>query len=139
MWSSPSLRLTVKESTRAVRHPPDVTVLEESGSLSLHCSFTYDFSLHPSLVTWWTVSSGETVTVLDTSHSHRLEDTALRGRALFLTYPYRKISTIYLSLSLADVLLEDDGNYTCHARYCPPAGAKLKTVQSSQLFKVLTA
>ena len=117
MWTSASLRLTVREGTRAVRDPPDITVLEETGSLSLHCSFTYDFSLHPSLVTWWTVSSGEAVRVLDTSHTERLEETALSGRALYLTYPYRKISTIYLSLSLANVLMEDDGNYTCHARY----------------------
>lgn len=118
MWSSDEMMLTVREGTRATRHPPDVTVLEQSGSVSLHCAFTYDFSLHSSLRTWWTVDTGETETVLQPLEGGRgrVQGTTLSGRAVFLTFPYRKISTIYLSLSLEDVLLEDDGNYTCHAR-----------------------
>lgn len=118
MWSSDEMMLTVREGTRATRHPPDVTVLEQSGSVSLHCAFTYDFSLHSSLRTWWTVDTGETETVLQPQEGGRgrVQGTTLSGRAVFLTFPYRKISTIYLSLSLEDVLLEDDGNYTCHAR-----------------------
>ena len=30
---------------------------------------------------------------------------------------FRKVSTTYMTLSIEDVLLQDDGFYTCHARY----------------------
>ena len=108
--------LTVRQRTVATRHSANISVLEQSGSLTLHCSFTYDFSLHSSLETWWTVERGGLLAVLHTEGDERRHSTDLRGRAVYLSYPYRQISTIYLSLSLDNVLLEDDGNYTCHAR-----------------------
>ena len=116
MWSSQEMLLTVRQRTVVTRHSANISVLEQSGSLTLHCSFTYDFSLHSSLETWWTVERGGLLAVLHTEGDERRHSTDLRGRAVYLSYPYRQISTIYLSLSLDNVRLEDDGNYTCHAR-----------------------
>ena len=116
MWSSEEMLLTVRERTVASRHSANITVLEHSGRLTLRCSFTYDFSLHSSLETWWTLARGGLQTVLHTKGDGRRHSSELRGRAVYLSFPYRQISTIYLSLSLDNVLLEDDGNYTCHAR-----------------------
>ena len=108
----------VRQRTLATRHTPNISVLEQSGSLTLRCSFTYDFSLHSSLQTWWEVSRGRSQTVLDTEAEGegRLHSTVMSGRAVYLTFPYRKISTTYLTLTLDNVLLQDDGNYTCNAR-----------------------
>ena len=116
MWSSEEMVLTVRQRTVARRQPPHISVLEHSGRLTLRCSFTYDFSLHSSLEAWWTVERGGLRAVLQTEGDERRHSSHLRGRAVYLTFPYRQISTIYLTLSLEDVLLEDDGNYTCHAR-----------------------
>ena len=116
MLSSEEMLLTVRQGTLARRQPPNLSVLEHSGRLTMRCSFTYDFSLHSSLETWWTVGRGGLQTLLHTEGDQRRHSSELRGRAVFLTFPYRQISTIYLTLSLEDVLLEDDGNYTCHAR-----------------------
>ena len=116
MWSSEEVLLTVRQGTEATRHSANISVLEQSGRLTLHCSFSYDFSLHSSLETWWAVERGGLETVLHTEPDGRRHSSDLRGRAVYLSFPYRQISTIYLSLSLEDVLLEDDGNYTCHAR-----------------------
>ena len=116
MMSSEEQLLTVRQRTVSRRQPANISVLEHSGPLTLRCSFTYDFSLHSSLETWWTVDQGGLQTVLNTEGDERRHSSDLRGRAVYLTFPYRQISTIYLTLSLDNVLLEDDGNYTCHAR-----------------------
>lgn len=39
----------------------------------------------------------------------------MQGRAAYLTFPYRKVSTTYLTLTIREVGLEDDGWYTCAA------------------------
>ena len=89
----------------------------------MQCSFTYDFSLHDSLKVWWefnnekgqkTKMKPEDVTE---DGINRVFGTVMKGRAFFISYPYRKVSTIYMTLSIDNVLLEDDGNYTCHARW----------------------
>ena len=46
----------------------------------------------------------------------RVQGKALQGRALILTLPYSKVSTTYLTLTIEDVGLQDDGWYTCMAK-----------------------
>ena len=46
----------------------------------------------------------------------RIEATGVRGRAIFLHFPYRKVSTIYLSLTIKSAKVQDSGVYKCNAR-----------------------
>ena len=97
-------------------------MLEESGRVNMQCSFTYDFALHDSLDVWWEFRNEQEQPIimmpqdLTENGSRRLYGTVMKGRAVYISYPYRKVSTIYMTLSIDNVLLEDDGNYTCHAR-----------------------
>ena len=97
------------------------SVLEKSGRVNLQCSFTYDFSLHETLKVWWEVQKGDEKfqmkpeDVVENGKS-RIFGSAFKGRAVYISYPYRKVSTIYMILSFENVFLRDDGNYTCHSR-----------------------
>ena len=105
--------------------------LEQTGSLHLKCSFTYDFALHKSLKTWWTIKNEKGTINHDTISEDQLPSavdseqsenepneiivTVLIGRAMYLMYPYRKVSTVYLSLVIRNPKVENSGSYTCHA------------------------
>ena len=103
--------------------------LEQTGSLHLQCSFTYDFSLHHSLKTWWALNNDKETIKIDSisedqlpsavdSESENENDmiaTVLKGRAMYLMYPYRKVSTVYLSLVIRNPKVENSGSYTCNA------------------------
>ena len=88
----------------------------------MQCSFTYDFALHDSLEVWWEFENEKKQKVkmkaedIPENGINRVFGTVMKGRAFFISYPYRKVSTIYMTLAIDNVLLEDDGNYTCHAR-----------------------
>ena len=75
------------------------SVLEKSGRVNLRCSFTYDFALHESLEVWWQFAGegGQTTRLLPEELSGqgdgRVFGTVLKGRAVYLSYPYRKVST----------------------------------------------
>ena len=104
---------------------------EHSGNVHLRCSFTYDFSLHDSLETWWTVTKGSETYKLEVGQeklrdatdpgsrfqrsSERVYANGFRGRAIYLNYPYRMVSTLYLRLTIIDAEVGDSGLYTCHA------------------------
>ena len=149
---SEEIHLNVKEKTSPGQHPLNLSVLglricnlifkkrsfvsfyviEHTGSIHLDCSFTYDFSLHESLETWWNINDGtsnrQIKTVGDriveqsadqpvlTDKNQRVIATGVRSRAIFLNYPYSKVSTIYMRLSISDAIVEDSGNYSCHAK-----------------------
>ena len=97
----------------------------------MKCSFTYDFALHNSLKTWWTIenengtfnidsiSEDQFPSAVDSRQSGNEFDgiiaTVIKGRAMYLMYPYRKVSTVYLSLDIRRPKIENSGSYTCHA------------------------
>ena len=89
----------------------------------MQCSFTYDFALHDSLKVWWEFKNEKEQIIkmkpedVPENGINRVFGAVMKGRAFFISYPYRKVSTIYMTLYIDNVLLEDDGNYTCHARY----------------------
>ena len=89
----------------------------------MQCSFTYDFTLHDSLRVWWEFKNEKNQTIkmrpedVPENGNNHVFGAVMKGRAFFISYPYRKVSTIYMTLSIDNVLLEDDGNYTCHARW----------------------
>ena len=106
-------------------------ILEQTGSLHLKCSFTYDFALHHSLKTWWalnnekgtikfdSISEDQLPSAVDSERESENENgiiaTVLKGRAMYLMYPYRKVSTVYLSLVIRNPKVENSGLYTCNA------------------------
>ena len=114
--TSPETRLLVREKTKPKRHLPNLSVLEGSGNVYMRCSFTYDFALHDSLEISWIFYNGDSSKNIHTNSTGRVQGKAVQGRALILTFPYRKISTTYLTLTIEDVSLEDDGWYTCVAK-----------------------
>ena len=99
------------------------SLLEKSGRVNMQCSFTYDFALHDSLKVWWEFKHEKKQIIkmkpedVPENGINRVFGAVMKGRAFFISYPYRKVSTIYMTLSIDNVLLEDDGHYTCHARY----------------------
>ena len=113
--TSPETQLLVREKTAPKRHLPNLSVLEDSGDVYMRCSFTYDFALHDSLEISWIFNNGEKTSKIMPNSTGRVQGKALQGRALILTFPYRKVSTTYLTLTIEDVSLEDDGWYTCLA------------------------
>ena len=141
MRMSEEIILMTREKTKPRRHMPNIrfcqmnenvfklificSLLEKSGRVNMQCSFTYDFALHDSLKVWWEFKN-EKEEILKMKPEDVPENginhvfgTVMKGRAFFISYPYRKVSTIYMTLSIDNVLLEDDGHYTCHARYDP--------------------
>ena len=109
----------------------NIIFLEQSGSLHLKCSFTYDFALHDSLKSWWNINN-ETISVkIDSISEDQVPSavdpkqsknelngiiaTVLKGRAMYLMYPYRKVSTVYLSLVIPNPKVTNSGSYTCNA------------------------
>ena len=114
--TSPETDLVVREKTNPKRHLPNLSVLEGSGNVYMRCSFTYDFALHDSLEISWIFYNGEKTTNIKPNSTGRVQGKALQGRALILTFPYRKVSTTYLTLTIEDVGLQDDGWYTCMAK-----------------------
>ena len=132
-----------------------MTFLEHSGSLHLKCSFTYDFSLHASLQTWWTIHNGNGTfnkgsiledhlpSAVDSDQMESETDgiiaTVLKGRAMYLMYPYRKVSTVYLTLVINNPRVEDSGAYTCHANTtmdnAASNSAKIEIIRRSRILK----
>ena len=119
----------------------------------MKCSFTYDFSLHDSLVTWWSIDNGsdsiQHVTKGDRTtndsavdrlqEEERIVATGVRGRAIFLHFPYRKVSTIYLSLTIKSALVQDSGVYKCNAKTrldtAASNSAKIQILHRTELLK----
>ena len=99
----------------------------------MQCSFTYDFALHDSLKVWWEFENEKKQSVkmkpedIPENGINRVFGTVMKGRAFFISFPYRKVSTIYMTLAIDNVLLEDDGNYTCHARLGQKKNMKVKS------------
>ena len=138
MRMSEEIILRTREKTKPKRHMPNIrfrllmrmfsilifiySLLEKSGRVNMQCSFTYDFALHDSLKVWWEFENEKEQKVkmkaedIPENGINRVFGTVMKGRAFFISYPYRKVSTIYMTLAIDNVLLEDDGNYTCHAR-----------------------
>lgn len=109
-------QLVVREKTTPKRRLPNLSVLEGSGDVYMRCSFTYDFALHDSLEISWIFNNGEKTSTIRPNKTGRVQGKAMQGRALILTFPYRKVSTTYLTLTIEDVSLKDDGWYTCLAK-----------------------
>ena len=107
----------VREATKPKQHPPNISLLEGGGdSIYMRCSFTYDFGLHDSLELSWTFYNGRTAKNINLNSTGKVEGKAVQGRALILAFPYRRVSTTYMTLTIKDVSLEDDGWYTCVAK-----------------------
>ena len=73
------------------------------------------------------------------SEDERMIATGVRGRAIYLNYPYRKVSTIYLNLAIKDAGVLDSANYTCHAKTrldkATSNSAQLKVMHRTKLVK----
>ena len=105
-----------EQPTEILRHPHGVEMWEHGGNVRLYCQVKFDFRLRDSLDVYWMFDDGMSTYRLENTRRGRMFDLGYIGLATLLFYPYQTEARSYQTLTIYDILPEDEGVYICVAK-----------------------
>ena len=105
-----------EQPTEILRHPHDLEMPEHGGHVRLYCQVKFDFRLRDSLDVYWMFDDGMSTSRLETTRRGRMFNLGYISLATLLFYPYQMESRSYQTLTISNILPEDEGAYICVAK-----------------------